>query len=56
MPDIAAITTAINAVTTATPPRVRFIQILRVLYMSRAIPERSNNVAIKMNRRTEIST
>ena len=56
IPDIAAITIAIRAVTTAMPPRVRESQMLRELYMSRAMPDRSNNTAMKMNSGTETST
>ena len=56
MPDIAAMTMAIRAVTTAMPPRVRDSHMLSEEYMSRAMPERSSRVAMKMNRGTEIST
>ncbi len=56
MPDIAAMTIAISAVTTAMPPRVRLSHMLSELYMSRAIPERSSSVAMKMNSGTDTST
>ena len=56
MPDMAAMTMAIKAVTTAMPPRVRDIQKVSELYMSRAMPERSSSVAMKMKSGTEIST
>ena len=56
MPDIAAMTIAMSAVTTAIPPRVRDIHMLRHEYMSRAIPDRSSRVAMKMNSGTEIRT
>ena len=56
MPDMAAMTMAISAVTTAMPPRVRDSHMFRQEYMSRAIPERSSRVAIKMNSGTEMRT
>ena len=49
-------TTAMIEVTIATPPRVRLSQRAKVVYISRAIPDRSNNVAIKINNGTDIST
>ena len=56
MPDIAAMMMAMIDVTMAIPPRVRLSQAVRLSYMSRAMPERSSSVAIKMNSGTEIST
>ena len=56
MPDIAAMMIAMTAVTIAMPPRVRLSQMLMLLYMSRAMPERSSRQAMKMNSGTEIST
>ena len=47
---------AMTAVTIAMPPRVRLSQMLMLLYMSRAMPERSSRQAMKMNSGTEIST
>ena len=54
MPDIAAMITAMTVVTTATPPRVRPIEILSALYMSLAMPDRSRNDAITMKKGTAI--
>ena len=56
IPDIAAMTMAMIAVTTAMPPRVRDIHRLRQEYISRAMFERSRSVAINMKSGTDIST
>ena len=49
MPDIAAMTTAITVVTTATPPRSFPSAILSASYMSFAMPDRSRSEAMTMN-------
>ena len=46
----------IRCVKLTLPPRVRDIHMLSEVYMSRAIPERSSNVAMKMNSGTDTST
>ena len=56
IPDIAAIITAMIEVTIAMPPRVRLSQTFSEAYISFAIPDRSNNEAIKINSGTEINT
>ena len=56
MPDMAAMTIAMMAVTTAIPPRVRDIHWLSDEYMSFAMPERSSKVAMKMNNGTDMRT
>ncbi len=56
MPDIAAMMIAMIAVTMAMPPRVRLSQMLRLLYMSLAMPDRSSRDAMKMKSGTDMIT